>query len=164
MEDTIGGVIWLVFLLILIFFGKNGARIGKAAREAARKLEESMPAEPAEAWPSWVPEQIEKRRHAPQSRSGCASASDSAKTSPRGLSENRTGRAAATSVLSHRAAKRSAGTVRPADGRAPEAKIGDPCGAMEQEGSGAAAVRDEFDLRTAVIYSEILNPKFRADE
>lgn len=165
MEDY-GSILWLL-LAVGAFIYSSGSKTRKKAQEAAKKvlkeLEES--ANRQEAWPSWdVPQ-----KHANHTESVEIPEAVSLESIDPEIPEAATGTftgyaPSATIMQSGFESPRKAGSHEPvlrSDTAKPvtvaaahAAATSDPIGELKHE------IKEHFDLRKAVIYSEILKPKF----
>lgn len=152
MEDY-GSILWLL-LAVGAFIYSSGSKTRKKAQEAAKRvlkeLEEN--ANRQEAWPSWdVPQNPTKQAESveiPEAATGTFTGyAPSATIMQSGFESPR-------KASSHEPVLR-AETAKPVTVAAtPAAATSDPIGELKHE------IKKHFDLRRAVIYSEILKPKF----
>lgn len=163
MEDY-GSILWLL-LAVGAFIYSSGSKTRKKAQEAAKRvlkeLEEN--ANRQEAWPSWdVPQNPAKHAESVEIPEAVSLESIDPEI-PEAAIETFTGYVpSATIMQSGFESPRKAGSHEPvlrADtaktvASTPAAATSDPIGELKHE------IKEHFDLRRAVIYSEILKPKF----
>lgn len=181
MEDF-GSIIWLLVAVGALVFSSN-SKARKRAREVAKRAKELQgEVTGREAWPSWdTPPQPDadettgratswpvapaaparKSRttaSASEPRHGAATAPAAASSSNRPAYDGRQG--AAATEKSHRKAAGKPQTSR-------QNGVGDVVESLRAAHANgtiapdlATEIREEFDLRRAVLYSEIMKPKF----
>ena len=180
MEDF-GSIIWLLVAVGALVFSSN-SKARKRAREVAKRAKELQgEVTGREAWPSWdAPQSVadeatgrptpwpvapaapaRKSRttaSASEPRHGAATAPAAASSSNRPAYDGRQG--AAATEKSHRKAAGKPQTSR-------QNGVGDVVQALRAAHANgtiapdlATEIREEFDLRRAVLYSEIMKPKF----
>ena len=181
MEDF-GSIIWLLVAVGALVFSSN-SKARKRAREVAKRAKELQgEVTGREAWPSWdTPPQPDadettgratswpvapaaparKSRttaSASEPRHGAATAPAAASSSNRPAYDGRQG--AAATEKSHRKAAGKPQTSR-------QNGVGDVVQSLRAAHANgtiapdlATEIREEFDLRRAVLYSEIMKPKF----
>ena len=180
MEDF-GSIIWLLVAVGALVFSSN-SKARKRAREVAKRAKELQgEVTGREAWPSWdTPQSVadeatgratswpvapaapaRKSRttaSASEPRHGAATAPAAASSSNRPAYDGRQG--AAATEKSHRKAAGKPQTSR-------QNGVGDVVESLRAAHANgtiapdlATEIREEFDLRRAVLYSEIMKPKF----
>lgn len=180
MEDF-GSIIWLLVAVGALVFSSN-SKARKRAREVAKRAKELQgEVTGREAWPSWDAPQsaadevpgrptpwpvapaapARKSRttaSASEPRHGAATAPAAASSSNRPAYDGRQG--AAATEKSHRKAAGKPQTSR-------QNGVGDVVQSLRAAHANgtiapdlATEIREEFDLRRAVLYSEIMKPKF----
>ena len=180
MEDF-GSIIWLLVAVGALVFSSN-SKARKRAREVAKRAKELQgEVTGREAWPSWdAPQSVadeatgrptpwpvapaapaRKSRttaSASEPRHGAATAPAAASSSNRPAYDGRQG--AAATEKSHRKAAGKPQTSR-------QNGVGDVVQFLRAAHANgtiapdlATEIREEFDLRRAVLYSEIMKPKF----
>lgn len=165
MEDY-GSILWLL-LAVGAFIYSSGSKTRKKAQEAAKRvlkeLEEN--ANRQEAWPSWdVPQNPTKQAESVEIPEAVSLESIDPEI-PEAATGTFTGYAPSATIMqsgfesprkasSHEPVLR-AETAKPVTVAATlAAATSDPIGELKHE------IKKHFDLRRAVIYSEILKPKF----
>lgn len=184
MEDF-GSIIWLLVAVGALVFSSN-SKARKRAREVAKRAKELQgEVTGREAWPSWdAPPQPDadettgratswpvapaaparKSRttaSASEPRHGAATAPAAASSSNRPAYDGRQG--AAATEKSHRKAAGKPQTSR-------QNGVGDVVQSLRAAHANgtiapdlATEIREEFDLRRAVLYSEIMKPKYEEE-
>lgn len=183
MEDF-GSIIWLLVAVGALVFSSN-SKARKRAREVAKRAKELQgEVTGREAWPSWdAPQSVadeatgrptpwpvapaapaRKSRttaSASESRHGAATAPAAASSSNRPAYDGRQG--AAATEKSHRKAAGKPQTSR-------QNGVGDVVQSLRAAHANgkiapdlATEIREEFDLRRAVLYSEIMKPKYEEE-
>ena len=183
MEDF-GSIIWLLVAVGALVFSSN-SKARKRAREVANRAKELQgEVTGREAWPSWDAPQsgageatgrpapcpvapaapAQKSRPAPSAsepRHGAATAPAVASSSNRPAYDGRQG--AAATEKSHRKAAGKPQTSR-------QNGVGDVVQSLRAAHANgtiapdlATEIREEFDLRRAVLYSEIMKPKYEEE-
>lgn len=184
MEDF-GSIIWLLVAVGALVFSSN-SKARKRAREVAKRAKELQgEVTGREAWPSWdTPPQPDadettgratswpvapaaptrKSRttaSASEPRHGAATAPAAASSSNRPAYDGRQG--AAATEKSHRKAAGKPQTSR-------QNGVGDVVQSLRAAHANgtiapdlATEIREEFDLRRAVLYSEIMKPKYEEE-
>lgn len=183
MEDF-GSIIWLLVAVGALVFSSN-SKARKRAREVAKRAKELQgEVTGREAWPSWdAPQSVadettgrptpwpvapaapaRKSRttaSASEPRHGAATAPAAASSSNRPAYDGRQG--AAATEKSHRKAAGKPQTSR-------QNGVGDVVQSLRAAHANgtiapdlATEIREEFDLRRAVLYSEIMKPKYEEE-
>lgn len=180
MEDF-GSIIWLLVAVGALVFSSN-SKARKRAREVAKRAKELQgEVTGREAWPSWdAPQSVADKAtgrptpwpvapatparksrttaSASEPRHGAATAPAAASSSNRPAYDGRQG--AAATEKSHRKAAGKPQTSR-------HNGVGNVVQSVKEAHENgtiapdlATEIREEFDLRRAVLYSEIMKPKF----
>ena len=161
MEDF-GSIIWIVALAALLFGGgKKNKRLKEAARKALEEMQEE--ASRQEAWPTWEGEgkplgQPVTPIPKPQPKSAHPLSLEEIPPTPEAVSleviEPEYPREASKRKLrgKNKAANKP---IQPQTAPTTPSPKNEP-----DENCSAEEIREEFDLRKAVIYAEILKPKF----
>lgn len=184
MEDF-GSIIWLLVAVGALVFSSN-SKARKRAREVAKRAKELQgEVTGREAWPSWdtppqpdadettgratswpvVPAAPARKSRttasASEPRHGAATAPAAASSSNRPAYDGRQG--AAATEKSHRKAAGKPQTSR-------QNGVGDVVQSLRAAHANgtiapdlATEIREEFDLRRAVLYSEIMKPKYEEE-
>ena len=183
MEDF-GSIIWLLVAVGALVFSSN-SKARKRAREVAKRAKELQgEVTGREAWPSWdTPQSVADKAtgrptpwpvapaaparksrttaSASEPRHGAATAPAAASSSNRPAYDGRQG--AAATEKSHRKAAGKAQTSR-------QNGVGDVVQSLRAAHANgtiapdlATEIREEFDLRRAVLYSEIMKPKYEEE-
>lgn len=183
MEDF-GSIIWLLVAVGALVFSSN-SKARKRAREVAKHAKELQgEVTGREAWPSWdAPQSVADKAtgrptpwpvapaaparksrttaSASEPRHGAATAPAAASSSNRPAYDGRQG--AAATEKSHRKAAGKPQTSRPNG-------VGDVVQSLRAAHANgtiapdlATEIREEFDLRRAVLYSEIMKPKYEEE-
>lgn len=137
MEDF-GSIIWLLVAVGALVFSSN-SKARKRAREVAKRAKELQgEVTGREAWPSW--DTLQQPQSAADGRQGAAATEKShrkAAGKPQTSRQNGVG-----DVVQSLRAAHANGTIAP---------------------DLATEIREEFDLRRAVLYSEIMKPKYEEE-
>lgn len=156
MEDF-GSIIWLLVAVGALVFSSN-SKARKRAREVAKRAKELQgEVTGREAWPSWdTPQSVADKATGrptpwPVAPAAASSSSHTAYAGERGT---------AATEKSHRKAAGKPQTSR-------QNGVGDVVQSLRAAHANgtiapdlATEIREEFDLRRAVLYSEIMKPKF----
>ena len=144
MEDY-STVIWVVAIFAAMLFNATS----QARKKAKKQAHETQKHTQHEAWPSWDTQSADEMRHP-----------DSQETPTPGFGE------VARKTADFKSSGRHAGRKNAPDGRHLHEEIlheEHAAGDKHTTAEAVAEITEDFDLRKAVIYSEILKPKFNEE-
>lgn len=140
--EELAPILWILIAAGVLL--SKSSKVRKAARKAAKELEEQG----GEAWPSWDAEaQPAQRQGSPAAADAPAAESDHSVFGP----VARQVTAARTTAVNRKKTKHAVQAPAP---------IRQPHSAQEPAEPAESPSDEGFDLRRAIIYSEILKPKF----
>ncbi|MDE6622984.1 MAG: hypothetical protein K2K30_01125 [Alistipes sp.] len=140
--EELAPILWIV-IAAGVLLSKSSSKVRKAVRKAAEQIEKQG----SEAWPSWDTATQPTR----QQGSPAATKAPGSDSTPSAFGPVARQVAAVRESAAHRPKPKRADRTEPTRQQAP---------AQEPAVHTPTEAAEEFDLRRAIIYSEILKPKF----
>lgn len=161
MEDY-STVIWVVAIFAAMLFNATS----QARKKAKKQAHETEKHTQHEAWPSWDMQSADEMRHPDSEETVSGAETDRLRSAMQQAAPTPGFGEVARKTAAFKSSGRHAGRKNTSDGQSPREEIlheEHAAGDRHTTEKAVTEITEDFDLRKAVIYSEILKPKFNEE-
>lgn len=161
MEDY-STVIWVVAIFAAMLFNATS----QARKKAKKQAHETQKHTQHEAWPSWDTQSADEMRHPDSQESVSGAETDRLRPAMQQPAPTPGFGEVARKTADFKSSGRHAGRKNTSDGQSPREEIlheEHAAGDRHTTEEAVTEITEDFNLRKAVIYSEILKPKFNEE-